>query len=223
MIDVGIMGGTFNPPRTRQQLLAQCAIDQFHLKKVIFVPNGNPPHKKDDVLDKELRFEMCAALAKGNRKFEASRIEVDRPGITWTIDTLKEFKQQFGPCVRLNFIMGEDNIEALRKYARRDEFLTLCRLLVAARGCADEAMVKNWRELLPGADLEAIDCPADASSSTLVRDWLRAGKSVRYLVPPAVHKILVEKRLYLPEAVVSSGSTKGQRKRRKRDCGTKAA
>ena len=79
MIEIGIFGGTFNPIHTRQLMVAQCALEQFELDKVIFVPNGTPPHKKTDVLDKESRFEMVAAAVRDNPRFEASRIEIDRP------------------------------------------------------------------------------------------------------------------------------------------------
>ena len=114
-------------------MVAQCALEQFKLDKVIFVPTGTPPHKKTDVLDKESRFEMVAAAVRDNPRFEASRIEIDRPGITYSIDTLKELKQSLGDGVRLNFIIGEDNIKSLENYARADEILSLCRLLVSPR------------------------------------------------------------------------------------------
>lgn len=198
MTDIGIMGGAFNPPHSRHLVVAQRARDQFQLVKVIFVPSGTPPHKKADLLDKELRFEMVAAAVADNPGFEASRIEVDRPGTSWTIDTLHELKKLYGPGVRLNLIMGEDNIHTLKIYERRAEFIGLCRLLVSPRGSVDPQVIQNWRQTLPEADLEAIDCPANGVSSTLIRSWIRNGISVRYLVPPAVHQILESKGHYKP-------------------------
>ena len=180
-------------------MVAQCALEQFKLDKVIFVPNGTPPHKKTDVLDNESRFEMVAAAVRDNPRFEASRIEIDRPGITYSIDTLKELKQSLGEGVRLNFIIGEDNIKSLENYARADELLSFCRLLVSPRDYVKRGMVKRWRTALPKATIEAIDCPADARSSTLIREWIRSGKSVRYLVAPAVHRILKAKKHYQQE------------------------
>lgn len=198
MTDIGIMGGAFSPIHTRHLVVAQRAKDQFRLAKVIFVPSGMPPHKKADLLDKELRFEMVAAAVADNPDFEASRIEIDRPGTSWTIDTLYELKKLYGPDVRLNFIMGEDNIHTLKMYDRRAEFIGLCRLLVSPRGSVDPQLIQNWRQTLPEADLEAIDCPANGVSSTLIRSWIRAGISVRYLVPPAVYHILESKGHYKP-------------------------
>src|SRR5438094_6412096 len=141
MRHLGIMGGTFNPLHSRHLMVGQAAGDQFSLEKVLFVPSGNPPHKKADVLEPELRFEMVAAGVAGNPLFEPSRLEIDRPGVTWTIDTLKELARIYGPDVRLNFIMGEDNIAAMEGYDRRAEFLSLCRLLVSPRASADPALI----------------------------------------------------------------------------------
>lgn len=191
------MGGAFNPIHTRHLMVAQSALDQFHLERVLFVPSGEPPHKKADLLDKELRFEMVAAAVEDNPQFEASRIEIDRPGITWTIDTLKALKAKYGAGVRINFIIGEDNLPILRDYNRRAELLSLCRLLVSPRETASPAQLQEWKKTLPEAEIEIIDCPANFVSSTLIRTWIRDGKSVRYLVNKRVHRILVEKRHYL--------------------------
>jgi nicotinate-nucleotide adenylyltransferase len=202
MRHIGIMGGAFNPPHTRHLMVAQAALGQFNLEKVLFVPSGNPPHKKTDLLDKELRFAMVAAAVADNPLFEASRIEVDRPGISWTIETLEELQRQYGPDVRLNFIMGEDNINSLKMYDRRADFLKLCRLLVSPRASADPALIATWKQILPEADLEVIDCPANSVSSTLIRNWVRDGQSIRYLVPAAVNDIIVREGHYLVPPVV---------------------
>lgn len=198
MRHIGVMGGAFNPIHTRHLMVAQSALDQFQLEKVIFVPSGTPPHKKAGLLDKETRFEMVAAAVAENPHFEASRLEVDRPGITWTIDTLRELQARFGPDVRLNFIIGEDNLASLRDYDRRAEFLSLCRLLVSPRQSADPDSISAWKAILPEADMHAIDSAANTVSSTLVRDWAARGRSLRYLVPPPVARIIEERGLYRP-------------------------
>ncbi len=197
MREIGMMGGAFNPIHTRHLMVAQSALDQFNLERVLFVPSGEPPHKKADLLAKELRFEMVAAAVADNPQFEASRIEIDRPGITWTIDTLKELKDKYGAGVRINFIIGEDNLPILRDYNRRAELLSLCRLLVSPRETASPAQLAEWKRILPEADIEIIDCPANFVSSTLIRTWIRGGKSVKYLVNERVHRILVDRRHYL--------------------------
>jgi nicotinate-nucleotide adenylyltransferase len=199
MNELGIMGGTFNPIRTRELLMAQCALDQYQLNRVTFVPNGCPPHKHDDLLDKEWRFEMVAAAVAGNDQFEASRLEIDREGISWTVDTMKLLKQLHGEGTRLNFIMGEDNVQSLKTYERRSELQSYCRFLIVPRFSTDaQSAILQWKEVLPDGEVELVDCPPDSSSSTLVRRWIREGRSVRYLVPESVYAILLQRRHYLP-------------------------
>lgn len=200
--ELGIMGGAFNPIHSRHLMVAQAAIDQVGIDKVLFVPSGQPPHKKEGMLDKELRFEMVAAAVADNDRFEASRLEIDREGISWTIDTLKHLAAVHGSSVRLNFIIGEDNLDAIKNYDRRKEFLALCRLIVSPRATADATLLSRWKQELPEADLVILDCPANEVSSTTIRNWIAAGKSVRYLVHDAVFKILAAKKHYLPVAVV---------------------
>lgn len=194
MRHLGIMGGTFNPPHNLHLLVAQLAGEQFGMEKVLFVPSGQPPHKKADLLPKEVRFEMTAAAVAGNPLFEASRIEVDRPGVTWSIDTLRELQKIHGSEVRLNFIIGDDNLPVIRDYDRRDEFLSLARLVVCPRKrVGNKTNIRNWRKIIPAADMVFVDCPQFPFSSTLVRDWLGQGRDVRYLVPAAVLKIIQER------------------------------
>jgi nicotinate-nucleotide adenylyltransferase len=191
MRHLGIMGGTFNPPHNLHLLVAQLAAEQFTMEKVLFVPSGQPPHKKADLLPKEVRFELTAAAVQGNELFEASRIEVDRPGVTWSIDTLRELSRIHGPDVRLNFIIGDDNLPVIRDYEKRDEFLSLARLVVCPRKrVGNKANIRSWRKVIPNADMVFVDCPQFPFSSTLVRDWLAQGRDVRYLVPEPVLDII---------------------------------
>lgn len=208
--NLGIMGGAFNPIHSRHLMVAQCAVDQLQIDRVLFVPSGQPPHKKAGMLGKEQRFEMVAAAVADNPLFEASRLEIDREGVTWTIDTLKQLAALHGPTVRLNFIIGEDNLVVLKNYDRRQEFLSLCRLVVSPRATTDAALLAHWQQELPEADLVILDCPANEVSSTLIRRWIAEGKDVRYLVHDAVGVILKEKKYYaateVPETATDSGS-----------------
>lgn len=196
MKDIGIMGGAFNPIHSRHIMVAQAAIDQLGLTKVFFVPSGEPPHKKKGLLDKESRFEMVKAACAGNPKLAASRIEIDREGPTWTIDTFYAFKKKYGKNTRINFIIGEDNLPVLRDYARRAEFLSLCRLVVSPRATCDSEALARWKDVLPEADLVILEAPANEVSSTLIRDWIAKGHSVRYLVHERVNRILMRKGHY---------------------------
>lgn len=203
MDEIGMMGGYFNPIHNWHLLLGDCAAHQFKLKKVLYIPSGEPPHAKKHKQDGNTRFRLVQAAIDGNALFQASRIEIDRPGVTWTIDTLRELKKEYGDGVRLNFIIGEDNIKAIAAYDKRAELASLCRLLVACRGEADPAQLAAWRAAVPEAEIEAIDCPVSDLSSTLVRDRVAAGKPYRYLVPAKVYDLIEELRLYLPEKVAA--------------------
>jgi nicotinate-nucleotide adenylyltransferase len=198
MKELGVMGGYFNPIHNWHLLLGDCAAHQFKLDKVLYIPSGEPPHEKKDKLDGNTRFRLVEAGIAGNALFEASRIEIDRPGVTWSIDTLRELKAKYGDGVRLNFIIGEDNIKAIAGYDKRAELAALCRLLVACRGEADPAQLAAWRAAVPEAEIEAIDCPVSDLASTLVRDRRRAGQPYRYLVPTKVYELIEELGLYLP-------------------------
>ncbi len=198
MKELGIMGGTFNPPHNLHLLVGQLAGEQLGMEKVLFIPSGQPPHKKADLLPKMVRFELMEAAVRGNPLFEASRIEVDRPGVTWSIDTLRALRRIHGAGVRLNFIIGDDNLPVIRDYAKRDALLKLARLVVCPRKKkGNKTNIRNWRRMLPNADMVFVDCPQFPFSSTLVRDWLEAGRDVRYLVPGPVLDIIKERRYFM--------------------------
>lgn len=208
MTELGVMGGYFDPPHNWHLLLGDCAAYQFKLDKVLYIPSGQPPHSKKHLLDGNVRFKLVEAAVAANALFEASRMEIDRPGVTWSIDTLRELKKKHGDGTRLNFIIGEDNIKSIAAYDKRAEFVALARLLVACRGEADPAALAAWRALLPEAAIDAIDCPASDLSSTLVRDRIAAGQPYRYLVPAKVYELIEElrktDRLYEAPAVVAA-------------------
>ncbi len=198
-MDIGVFGGTFNPLHNGELTIARQARSQVQLAKILFIPNGCPPHKKkEDVLDKELRFELVSAAVTGEAGFEASRLEIDRPGISWTIDTLRELKTSLGASVRLNFIIGEDNVRAFEKYEHRADFFKLCRLLVAPRQTPEQSNLADWKTRLPEAEIILINSPGSGISSTMIRALIRSGQDYSALVPAAVHKIIEAKGLYKP-------------------------
>lgn len=192
MKNLGIMGGAFNPIHSRHLMVAQAACDQLALDAIVFVPSGQPPHKKN-LLDKEERYAMVLAAIADNPKFEASRLEVDAPGTSWTIDTFKAIIADYAArkeAVKLHFIVGEDNLPVLRDYDRRGEFLSLCRLVVSPRATADKSLARVWQPQMPEADLAVLDCPANEVSSTIIRDWVKAGRSIKYLVHDKVDEMI---------------------------------
>lgn len=195
-MDIGVFGGTFNPFHNGELRIGKQALVQVPLSRLLFIPNGIPPHKKTDVLDKELRYELLKAGTAGETMMEVSRLEIDRPGITWTIDTLRALKSQLGESVRLNFIMGEDNIKAFEQYELRADFFKLCRLLVAPRLTPQQSNLADWQTRLPEAEIIQLNCKASDISSSTIRELIRSGKPYSHLLPEAEYKIIEAKDLY---------------------------
>lgn len=198
MRDVGIFCGTFNPVHWGHLFFAEYGRDEFGLDKVIFVTSPNPPHRRLDLLDAEARHEMVEAACSTNPSFEASRMEIDRQGPSYTVDTLREFRRQFQEGIRLNLLIGQDNLSALHEWHEADVLVTLCRILVAPRH-TDVTSADLERELPPGSSCDVIHAPQIPVSGSLIRRRLRAGRSVLYMVTPEVNDLLVSRRHFLED------------------------
>jgi len=200
MYEIGVYTGTFNPLHFWHLIVADFAREEHGLKEVLFVPNGNPVHKKG-VVDKELRFDMVEAGIKNNPFFKASRIEVDREGPSYTVDTLRALKAQYGHDARLNLIVGLDNVKAdaslpITRWKEAGELFKLCRVLVGPRNfeAAEKEKVKAF--LPQGADFAIINSPSSNISSSFIRERIAEGRSVRHLLPAEVLEIVLRERLY---------------------------
>lgn len=200
--DLGVFCGTFNPIHWGHLLLAEFARDQFNLEKVIVVTSPNPPHRKDELLDAESRFLLVEAACKSNPYFEASRIELEREGPSYTVDTLRAIAgQENDKSLRLNLIVGKDNLHWLKEWHDSDSLFSLCRILVASRSSAvtrEEVLA----ELPSDASFELIEFPQVPVSASLIRQRIKQKKTVLYLVPEAVEKIIRSKGFYLEEGTI---------------------
>lgn len=198
MRQLGVFCGTFNPVHLGHLLIAEFGRDQFKLDKVLFIPNATPPHKQKDILDKESRYEMVLAAIADNERFDASRIEMDREGPSYTVDTLTALQEQYGEETQLNLIIGQDNLAYISEWHDAPRLFTLCRILVASRAF-DSQTEKPTGELMvpPGANVDIIFFPDFPVSSSQIRSRLRAGRTVLYMVPPAVDKLLELRRHYV--------------------------
>ena len=198
---LGVFCGTFNPIHVGHLLIAEFAWDQFELDKVIFIPNSTPPHKNKDILDKESRYELVQAAISNNDHFQISRIEMDRSGPSYTVDTLTQLKSQWGEDTQLNLIIGQDNLGYLEEWHDAPRLFKLCRILVASRHLVKAPRQESDAELKamapPGANVEIIQFPDFPVSSSEIRARLRAGGTVLYLVPREVNNILLEKQHYV--------------------------
>ena len=195
---LGILGGTFNPPHLAHLVCAQEAHAQLALDRVVLMPAGIPPHKAiaDGDPSAEERLALCEAAVAGDERFAVSRAELDRPGRSWTVDTLRLLRDE-NPQDELTFIVGGDMAASLPSWREPEAVLELATLAVAERVGAKRAQIE--RELAPLAGAERIrffEMPRIDVSSSLVRERVADGRPIRYLVPDAVETAIERDGLY---------------------------
>lgn len=187
---LGILGGTFNPPHVGHLICAQEAHAQLRLDRVVLMPAGEPPHKRiAGDPGAEARLELCRAAAGGDARFEVSRLELDRAGKSYTVDTLKALRDEH-PQDDLTFIVGGDMARSLPSWREPEAVLELATLAVAERaGSEREGIRGELRALGAAAARERVrffDMPRVDVSSSMVRERVATGRPIRYLVPDAV-------------------------------------
>ena len=196
---IGILGGSFDPPQLGHLILAEYSRESLGLDCILFVPVGDHPIKKDDLrLPLRHRLAMLELAIADNPHFGVSRVDIDRPGPHYSADTVRILRQG-QPGAQLHFVMGGDNLRDLPAWERPQELFRHCRLAVMRR--ADEDIAPDMHDdLLPGLSqrVDMIDVPLLSVwlSSTHVVSRLRAGQSVRYLVPDAVLDYIRARDLY---------------------------
>ena len=198
MTAVGILGGTFNPPHLAHMVCASEARAQLSLDHVLLVPTGVPPHKPmDDEPGAEHRLAMCR-LAIGEHRgwLEASRIEIDRDGPSFTVDTLREIHAT-RPGDELTFIVGGDMAWSLPSWQEPEAILELASVAVAERAGARREEVRARLAGMDGANrISYIDVPRLDISSSALRRRIREGRPIDYLVADAVADYIDQRRLY---------------------------
>ncbi len=200
---VGLFGGTFNPLHNAHLEVARTALNQYELSRIIFIPNGIPPHK-GKVLggDKEARYEMVRLAIESIPEFDVSRIEIDRDGPSYTIDTIRALKEDYpqGIC----FIVGADRLLKLDTWKEPHELLRSVPFVIAPRSgvSLDVFDVSPFREAVI-VPLEMDD--VDLSSSAL-RERIHRGGSIRESVPRQVAEYIEEHKLYRERELATTES-----------------
>lgn len=198
MADIGILGGTFDPPHNGHLVLARVARQQLGLERVLWVLTPAPPHKRNQVITPlEHRLAMVQLAIQDEPAFVLSRVDIDRPAPHYAVDTVRLLAQQY-PGAGLVYIMGGDSLHDLPYWYRAAEFVARChRLAVLPRpGIAiDLLALEQW---LPEIGRKAcfLDAPPLSISSTEIRRHLARGKSVRELLPESVFRYIRRHRLY---------------------------
>lgn len=186
---IGVMGGTFDPIHHGHLVAASEVAQWFDLDEVVFVPTGEPWHKAD-VSPSEHRYLMTVIATASNPRFTVSRVDIDREGTTYTIDTLRDLKAQ-RPDAELFFITGADAIAQILSWRDHDELWDLAHFVAVSR----PGHVLNT-DGLPSDDVSQLEIPALAISSTDCRDRVKRGHPVWYLVPDGVVQYIAKHHLY---------------------------
>lgn len=188
------MGGTFDPIHHGHLVAASEVQSWFDLDEVVFVPTGQPWQKADrEVSPAEHRYLMTVIATAANPRFEVSRVDIDRDGLTYTIDTLRELRAA-NPDADLYFITGADALAAILTWRDHDELFDLAHFV----GCTRPGHELDAQTLadLPQNRITLVEIPALAISSTDCRQRVGAGEPVWYLVPDGVVQYIGKHRLY---------------------------
>jgi nicotinate-nucleotide adenylyltransferase len=197
MGDIGILGGTFNPPHMGHLVMAQEALDQLDLDRVVLMPVAVPPHKeaREDP-GADARVELCRLAVGDDDRLEVSTLEVDRGGASYTVDTLRTF-HDLEPEHDLIFIVGGDMAQSLPAWREPEAILQLARLAVAEReGVRREDIARRLEPLHAGDRVLFFDMPRIDVSSAAIRRRAADGRPIRYLVPDAVAEAIADRGLY---------------------------
>jgi nicotinate-nucleotide adenylyltransferase len=188
------MGGTFDPIHHGHLVAASEVADRFALDEVVFVPTGQPWQKKDDVTSPEDRYLMTVIATASNPRFSVSRVDIDRGGPTYTIDTLRDLSAHYGPKAELFFITGADALSQILSWKEAEHVFDYATFVGVTR---PGFVLSNAH--LPGETVELIEVPAMSISSTACRVRVRAGHPVWYLVPDGVVQYIAKRHLYINE------------------------
>jgi len=189
---IGVFGGTFDPVHNGHLVAASEVAHALALAEVIFVPTGQPWQKEArDLAAAEDRYLMTVIATASDSLFSVSRVDIDRPGETYTIDTLRDLRAQRGPSAELFFIMGADALTGVSTWHNAENLFSMAHFV----GCTR-----------PGHSIDAnglgrqgftlIEIPALEISSTACRERVRAGRPIRYLVPDGVIQYIAKRNLY---------------------------
>jgi nicotinate-nucleotide adenylyltransferase len=198
-MNVGVLGGTFDPIHNGHLAIARYAEEKLDLQKVLFVPAHQSPLKhRPDISSVETRLEMVRLAIKGVEGFELSTIEIDRPAPSYTVDTLSALKKQLGRSVNLFFILGWDSLAEISQWKQPEKLIKLCKLAAVVRKTVDRVDLTELERTVPGIISMTVflDMPPVNISSTEIRKRVGEGLSINGMVPDGVEEYIEKKKLY---------------------------
>ncbi len=196
---IGVLGGTFDPVHRGHIMVAEAARDSLSLDRLLVVPAGQPPFKGDEpVTPAEHRLAMLRLAVAGMPGVEVSTIEMERPGPSYTVDTIAELSEQYGEDDEIYFVIGWDSLEQLPGWRETERILGMCKLAAVPRPGWEKPDVPALEEKLPGISQRVVllDKPHVDISASAIRKMAADGKSIESLVPESVAEYIKEHKLY---------------------------
>lgn len=197
---IGIMGGTFDPVHIGHLILGEKAFEQLNLDKVLFMPSGNPPHKKhrEGRATDEQRIEMVKRAIKGNDRFEIALTEMDDQGYSYTYHTLEKLNKN-NPDTEYYFIIGADSLFAFDTWKSPERICKACILVVAVRDHASADEMRQQIQVVSekySGKIILLETQNIDISSNMLREWIKDKKSPRYYIPESVLDYIIENGMY---------------------------
>ena len=199
---IGILGGTFDPIHNGHLAIAESAAERLGLDRVIFIPAGRPWLKAEQaVSDPAHRLEMTRRAVAGHPRFEVSDIEIERPGATYTVDTLRELRARFADSpqpAELYLILGMDSARDLGRWRSPERIFEMCVVVALSRPGSDDASPEDVERRFPAARgrFQIIQGPQIDVSATQIRQSAADGQPIGSQVPPSVGEYIRERGLY---------------------------
>ena len=196
----GLLGGTFDPVHLGHLIVAESIREKLELDRIVFIPARQPWLKADrEITDGKHRLEMVKLAIALNPHFGVSDMEMARPGPSYTVDTVETMRNKSDSGEELFFIAGSDAVADMPRWKDPERLMSLCSIVGVSRPDAPGIDVEVLRSLIPAISscLRVVDVPQIDISSTAIRERLKAGLSIRYLVPREVEEYIHENKLYL--------------------------
>jgi len=199
-MDIGVLGGTFDPVHLGHLIIAEEVREQLKLDRVLFVPSGYPWLKQEHVITAaEHRVAMLRLALTSNPNFQISMVDVERKGPSYTVDTLADIRRQFGDSASFYFILGWDSLKDLHLWKDPARIIQQCKLVAVARPGSQKPKLSVLEKDLPGISerVTLLTKPLIDISSSDIRKRVAQGLSIKHLVPEAVEAYIREKGLYI--------------------------
>jgi nicotinate-nucleotide adenylyltransferase len=195
---IGVIGGTFDPPHLGHLIVAQETHVRLDLERIVFVPAGQPPHKRNQsITDAEHRVAMVELAIARDDRFALSRVDVDRPGPCYSVDTVRLLQEAWGKDAAIYFVIGGDSLRDLPKWHQPQRLLHMCQVVAVDRPDYPTDLAEIERAL-PGAArlIKRMAIPTVNISSTQIRERVVKGWPIRYLVSDPVARYVQQHHLY---------------------------